>query len=63
VVDRTGIKGIYAFHLRWSQDGTLGGDPGLANVLRDRFGLRLRPRNVPVEVIVVDRIEKMPTAN
>jgi uncharacterized protein (TIGR03435 family) len=63
VVDQTGIKGIYAFDLKWSQDDTLGGDPGLPNVLRDRFGLRLKSQNVPVEVIIVEHIEKMPTAN
>jgi uncharacterized protein (TIGR03435 family) len=63
VVDQTGIKGIYAFDLKWSQDDTLGGDPGLPNVLRDRFGLRLKSQNVPVEVIVVEHIEKIPTAN
>jgi len=63
VVDQTGIEGIYAFDLKWSQDDTLGGDPGLPNVLRDRFGLRLKSQNVPVEVIVVEHIEKTPTAN
>jgi uncharacterized protein (TIGR03435 family) len=63
VVDQTGIKGIYVFDLKWSRDDTLGGDPGLPNVLRDRFRLRLKSQNVPVEVIVVEHVEKMPTAN
>jgi uncharacterized protein (TIGR03435 family) len=63
VVDQTGIKGIYAFDLKWSQDDTLGGDPGLPKVLRDRFGLRLQSQNVPVEVIVIEHIERLPTAN
>lgn len=32
VVDQTCIKGAYTFDLKWSQDGTLDGDPGLSKV-------------------------------
>ena len=66
VVDMTGIAGLFHFDLRYSS-GSEGsaGDPAtpLATALAEQFGLRLERRRLPVEVVVVDRANKVPTEN
>ena len=63
VVDQTGLKGAYDFTLTWSdqpagaEDG--GADaPSLFTAVQEQLGLRLVPMKVPVEVIVIDHIER-----
>jgi bla regulator protein blaR1 len=59
VVDQTGLKGRYDFTLKWAQEG--GGDsqePGLFTAIQEQLGLKLVPAKAPVEVIVVDHVEK-----
>jgi uncharacterized protein (TIGR03435 family) len=68
VVDKTGIDGVYHFGLRWSRDdlNASGGDSGaptLFTALQETLGLRLQPEKVPVEIIVVDHVERVPTEN
>jgi uncharacterized protein (TIGR03435 family) len=72
VVDKTGIDGAYDFQLHWTRDDQVsaGADaspsnplPTLPMALQDVLGLRLQPQKVPVEVIVVDHIERTPIEN
>jgi uncharacterized protein (TIGR03435 family) len=70
VVDKTGIDGVYDFDLKWTRDDLTSdqnkGDsdaPSLFTALQERLGLRLQARKVPVEVIVVDRVERVPSEN
>lgn len=42
-------------------DGTAA--PSLSTVLRDQLGLRLEPKKSPVEILIVDRANKVPTQN
>jgi uncharacterized protein (TIGR03435 family) len=76
VADMTGIEGKYDIKLEWSSDeggggGVGGGDvkaapdtrPSIFTALQETLGLRLETRKVPVEVLVVDRIERTPTEN
>ena len=72
VVDKSGIGGVYDFEIRWTRE-----DPGVkANdvdaghslllVVGDAIaplGLRLHAEKVPVEMIVVDHLEKAPVEN
>jgi uncharacterized protein (TIGR03435 family) len=37
--------------------------PSIFTALHDQMGLRLQARKAPVEIIVIDHIEKSPTAN
>ena len=52
VIDQTGLKTFYDFKLAW--------EPGesLSSVLQQQLGLKLEPRKVPVELLVIDIAEK-----
>ncbi|HWC95694.1 MAG TPA: TIGR03435 family protein, partial [Candidatus Sulfopaludibacter sp.] len=64
VVDKTAIEGVYDFALRWLPEeqtaNTVDPAPFLATALQDVLGLRLQPQKVPVDVIVVDKVERAP---
>jgi len=60
VLDKTGLKGFYDLKLDW---GTEPDGPSLADALRDQLGLKLETRRAPLEIIVVDHVEKVPTEN
>jgi uncharacterized protein (TIGR03435 family) len=74
VVDQTGLTGLYSFHLQWEQDhprasgsadaavAEPSGLPALPTALEEQLGLKLVPTKVPVESLIVDRIER-PTEN
>lgn len=75
IVDKTGLDGVYRFSLSLGQDAALtqlrqrvagitdpAGGPSTFKAL-ERIGLRLERRRVPVEMIVVDRLERTPTEN
>jgi uncharacterized protein (TIGR03435 family) len=66
VVDRTGLDGYYEFTLEWtpesrSADGTPG--PSLFLALQEQLGLKVEAGKGPVQVFVIDRIEKVPSEN
>jgi uncharacterized protein (TIGR03435 family) len=64
VVDKTGIDGVYNFDLRWVSDEEKAEDiPTLPIALQETLGVRLQAQKVPVDVIVVDRVERVPTEN
>jgi len=72
VIDRTGLDGVYDFELRWTKDDSKSATtdsgpseplPTLPVALQDALGLRLQAQKVPVEVIVVDHLERMPIEN
>lgn len=65
VIDSTGLKGKYDFTLSWVF-GTPRADAGgidIFGALQQQLGLKLDKRKEPVEVIVVDHIERSPTEN
>lgn len=68
VVDQTGLHGRYNFVLKWSsqmeQDAGDGLDeyPDIFTAVREQLGLRLVPTKGPVDVLVIDHIER-PTPN
>jgi uncharacterized protein (TIGR03435 family) len=69
VVDKTGVEGVYDFELRYTTDdlssnaADVDGIPSLFTALRDTLGLRLQPERVPVDIIVVDHVERVPIEN
>jgi uncharacterized protein (TIGR03435 family) len=66
VIDRTGITGTFDLTLQWSDDVSASGNPdglpSLITAVRETLGLELKSGRGPVEVLVVDHIER-PTAN
>ena len=74
VVDRTGLMGRFDFELEWTPDESqFGGQgpaswqlegikPSLFAALQEQLGLRLEAGRGPVEVLVIDKVER-PSAN
>jgi len=79
VQDATGITGKYDIDLRWAPEpgppdvtalaaAPPGADvpapePNLFAALRESLGLRMERRNMAVEFVVIDHIERIPTGN
>jgi uncharacterized protein (TIGR03435 family) len=68
VLDRTGLAGTYDIELTYTPDippNRREPDPSDISVfvaLQDQLGLRLSPRKAPMEILIVDHVEK-PSAN
>jgi uncharacterized protein (TIGR03435 family) len=64
VADKTGLGGSYDIRFTYEPnpdvDSTL---PTLTDALKNATGLELKPQKVPVETIVIDSIDKVPTGN
>jgi uncharacterized protein (TIGR03435 family) len=68
VVDRTGLSGAFDIvieHMsnQWtargpSIDGAISDAPSLAEALKEQLGLRIEIRREPIDVLVIDRIER-----
>lgn len=65
VVDQTGLTGRYDFALDWTtfQENDDPGGPTLFEALDRQLGLKLEPRDAPLDAIVIDRINRTPSAN
>lgn len=67
VLDRTGLKGAFDFKLEWAPDtdstSTVDSSgPSIFTALREQVGLRLESTKGPVEVLVIDHVER-PSGN
>jgi len=72
VVDKTGLTGSYAFNLQWSTGGSQPAKDGdtapdaipassvssLMDAIHEQLGLRLEPQQAPMDVLVIDHIER-----
>jgi uncharacterized protein (TIGR03435 family) len=70
VLDLTGLTGAYDFKVNWSPSANAPGrsgafDPNGSTIFEAlrQVGLNLERRKVPAPVIVIDRVERVPTAN
>jgi uncharacterized protein (TIGR03435 family) len=67
VKDFTGLPGVYDIKIQWTPDIPTSSDPtdlsGSVYAAVQELGLRLQVRKVPVEIVVVDHIERVPTEN
>jgi len=73
VTDATGLAGEYEIALYWASDNLPApkadaGDPAdtgptMMQALQEQLGLRLEQKKGPVDFLVVDHIDKMPTEN
>jgi uncharacterized protein (TIGR03435 family) len=69
VVDKTGLTGRYDFTLTWAPDddaAAMGSSassgapqgPSLFTAVQEQLGLKLEPVKAPVDVVVIDHLEK-----
>jgi bla regulator protein blaR1 len=71
VLDETGLTGLYTFDLTWTPDALPSapgqpqtanaadpGGPSLFTALQEQLGLKLESTRRPVEVLVIDRVER-----
>ena len=59
VIDKTGLSGAYDFELDWSPNEEADAPaPPLVTALREQLGLRLETQKSPVEVLVIERLER-----
>jgi uncharacterized protein (TIGR03435 family) len=69
VVDKTGLTGKYSFSLKWNpladapasfadQSPQFKGRPDLFIALEEQLGLKLEPAKGPVDVYIIDHVEK-----
>jgi uncharacterized protein (TIGR03435 family) len=69
VLDFTDLKGTYDIDLSWRPNeanhlsGASTPGPSVFSALQENLGLKLDPRKEPVEVLVIDHLEKVPTGN
>jgi uncharacterized protein (TIGR03435 family) len=78
VVDRTELEGVFDVKLEWTDqtdlspgaekgpgvpaDGKVVG-PSVFTAIQEQLGLKLQAEKLPVEIIVVDSVERVPTEN
>ena len=67
VVNKTGVSGIFDFTVEWTQDEQFrapgaSASPAIFTALTEQLGLRLQGDRAPVEMLVIDAIER-PTAD
>lgn len=78
VLDMTGLKGFYDLTLDWSLEPRQAGvassnapvpatdiasKPAIYEALQEQLGLKLETRKAPIQVLVVDHAERVPTEN
>ncbi len=65
VWDETGLKGKYYIALRYAtKDAPIDVDaPPLSNALQEQLGLKLEKRKGPVQLVVIERNQTVPTEN
>jgi uncharacterized protein (TIGR03435 family) len=79
VADHTGLSGLFDIHLEFDPEGVNLGNgssglttdadksestqPSIFAALQQQLGLKLQSRKEPTEVLIVDRLERLPTGN
>ena len=69
VVDQTGLPGIFNFTLHWTPerlkpvDSASTDDVSIFTAVQEQLGLHLRSQKAPVDVLIIDHVERAPTEN
>jgi uncharacterized protein (TIGR03435 family) len=74
VVDKTGLDGFFDLHLEWSPEEKPSDEksaaaaqpptgPSIFTAVQEQLGLKLQAEKLPIDVVVVDHIEREPTEN
>jgi uncharacterized protein (TIGR03435 family) len=66
VLDKTGLSGRFDFELQFTPNDAPESDasgPSIFTAVQEQLGLKLVPAKGPVDILVVDHLEKVPTEN
>jgi uncharacterized protein (TIGR03435 family) len=68
VKDLTELSGVFEFKLKWTTDETQPSSDSptatsLFTAVQEQLGLKLEARKLPIEILVIDHIERVPTEN
>jgi len=64
VTDETGLKGDYDIKLDYApMEATDSSLPWISTAVEEQLGLKLVKQKVPVEMFVIDRVDRVPTEN
>ena len=70
VQDLTGLQGVYNFKVTWTEEDRPAAEPAeitpgpsLFTAIQEQLGLKLEGRKLPIEILVIDHIERVPTEN
>ena len=72
VIDKTGLTGRYDFYFDFAQrqmegavpiDSPSDRGPDVFSAVYDQLGLKLEPKKGPVEMLIIDHVDKVPTEN
>ncbi len=69
VKDLTALAGVFNIQLEWTPDEVAAVDsdeaagPSIFAAIQAQLGLKLEARKLPVDVLVIDHLEKVPTEN
>ena len=70
VIDRTGMEGTFFYYLNYApltpqpaDDEADLGPPDIFTAVQEQLGLKLESKREPVEILMVDHAERVPTAN
>ena len=64
VVNHTDLEGVFNFKLHWTPDKAMPADgrategASIFTAIQEQLGLRLRAEKAPVEILVIDHVEK-----
>jgi uncharacterized protein (TIGR03435 family) len=58
IIDKTGLTALYDIDLTWSPDNEPDSGPSVFTALQDQLGLKLESAKAPVDVVVIDHIER-----
>jgi uncharacterized protein (TIGR03435 family) len=70
VLDLTGLTGFYDVHLEWAPDNPVPAEtddaaplPDIFQAVEEQLGLHLESKKTPIDIIVIDRADRVPVAN
>jgi uncharacterized protein (TIGR03435 family) len=62
IIDKTGLAGTYDVRMTWALDSPSSDGPSIFTAIQEQLGLKLESAKGPVQVLVIDHVEK-PSAN